>query len=187
MVSLDLSLQDLNLLVEIWNEMLLRIRHKLLHLSIVLLLLVFSNLRLKFFDCLFCLRISLWMRDLLVLLVDLLLVKDLSAVFSFLFPMLTLGELGTRLLWLWLLLLLILLRLSIVVVICFYHLVLLQDGEVALGLRGTLLHLLDLLNLLYRLLLDLLMVLTHELGVSVLQVVHIMLSAIVLRLFISLL
>lgn len=61
---------------------------------------------------------------------------------------------------------------------------LLKDGEIALGLRGTLLHLLDLLdlldllNLFYRLLLDLLMVnvllvQTHELSVGVLQVVHI--------------
>ena len=52
---------------------------------------------------------------------------------------------------------------------------LLQNGEIALGLSGTLLRL---LNLFYRLLLDLLMVnvllvQTHELSVGVLQVVDI--------------
>ena len=55
---------------------------------------------------------------------------------------------------------------------------LLQNGEIALGLSGTLLRLLDMLNLFYRLLLDLLMVnillvQTHELSVGVLQVVDI--------------
>jgi len=83
--------------------------------------------------------------------------------------------------------LLILLRLRIVVVICFDYLVLLQDGEVSLGLRGTLLHLLNLFYnlLLVLLLVNVLIVLTDELSVGILQVAHIVLSAFVLRLFIS--
>jgi hypothetical protein len=90
-------------------------------------------------------------------------------------------------LWLSLLVLLMLLRLRIVVVICFDHLVLLQDGEVSLGLRGTLLHLLDLFDklLLALLMVNVLIVLTDELSVGILQVAHIVLSAVVLRLFIS--
>ena len=83
--------------------------------------------------------------------------------------------------------LLILLRLRIVVVICFDYLVLLQDGEVSLGLRGTLLHLLNLFYnlLLVLLLVNVLIVLTDELSVGILQVAHIVLSAFILRLFIS--
>lgn len=83
--------------------------------------------------------------------------------------------------------LLILLRLRIVVVICFDYLVLLQDGEVSLGLRGTLLHLLNLFYnlLLVLLLVNVLIVLTDELSVGILQVAHIVLSAVILRLFIS--
>jgi hypothetical protein len=65
--------------------------------------------------------------------------------------------------------------------------VLLQDGEVSLGLRGTLLHLLNLFYnlLLVLLLVNVLIVLTDELSVGILQVAHIVLSAFVLRLFIS--
>jgi hypothetical protein len=65
--------------------------------------------------------------------------------------------------------------------------VLLQDGEVSLGLRGTLLHLLDLFDklLLALLMVNVLIVLTDELSVGILQVAHIVLSAVVLRLFIS--
>lgn len=83
--------------------------------------------------------------------------------------------------------LLILLRLRIVVVICFDYLVLLQDGEVSLGLRGTMLHLLNLFYnlLLVLLLVNVLIVLTDELSVGILQVAHIVLSAFILRLFIS--
>ena len=83
--------------------------------------------------------------------------------------------------------LLILLRLRIVVVICFDYLVLLQDGEVSLGLRGTLLHLLDLFDklLLALLMVNLLIVLTDELSVGILLVAHIVLPAFILRLFIS--
>ena len=83
--------------------------------------------------------------------------------------------------------LLILLRLRIVVVICFDYLVLLQDGEVSLGLRGTLLHLLSLFYnlLLVLLLVNVLIVLTDELSVGILLVAHIVLPAFILRLFIS--
>jgi hypothetical protein len=65
--------------------------------------------------------------------------------------------------------------------------VLLQDGEVSLGLRGTLLHLLNLFYnlLLVLLLVNVLIVLTDELSVGILQVAHIVLSAFILRLFIS--
>jgi hypothetical protein len=65
--------------------------------------------------------------------------------------------------------------------------VLLQDGEVSLGLRGTLLHLLDLFDklLLALLMVNVLIVLTDKLSVGILQVAHIVLSAVILRLFIS--
>ena len=117
-VSLDLSLQYLDLLVEIWTEVLLPISQELLHLSIVVILLLLDNLRLKLLKFLFCLWLSLLLRNLLVLLVDLLLVENLCHLVSFLFFMIGFGQLGTRLLWLWLLMLL---RLRIVAVICFDH------------------------------------------------------------------
>jgi hypothetical protein len=65
--------------------------------------------------------------------------------------------------------------------------VLLQDGEVSLGLRGTLLHLLNLFYnlLLVLLLVNVLIVLTDELSVGILLVAHIVLPAFILRLFIS--
>ena len=187
MVCLDLSLQDLKLLIQVWSKVLLRIRYELLHLSDLLFLLLLDNLRLKLLNFLFCIWVHLLMRDLLVLLVDLLLVQNMCDMISFLFLKLSLRQLGTRLLWLSLLVLLILLRLRIVVVICFDYLVLLQDGEVSLGLRGTLLHLLNLFYnlLLVLLLVNVLIVLTDELSVGILQVAHIVLSAFVLRLFIS--
>lgn len=90
-VSLNLSLQYLDLLVEIWTEVLLLIRQKLLNLPIVLFLLVLGNLRLKLLKFLFCLGLSLLLRNLLVLLVDLMLVDDLCHVVSFLFFMLGFG------------------------------------------------------------------------------------------------
>ena len=120
-VCLDLSLQYLDLFIEIWTEVLLLISQELLHLSIVVILLLLGNLRLKLLKFLFCLWLSLLLRNLLVLLVDLLLVENLCHLVSFLFFMIGFGQLGTRLLWLWLLMLLMLLRLRIVAVICFDH------------------------------------------------------------------